>query len=102
MTDQGATVVAISDPDLAGFRADHGIPSEAATCHSALVEGYVIQGHVPAQAVERLITDEPDAVGIVVLGMPADSPGMGGDPVAWANQEVLLIGHDGSMTPFDF
>lgn len=54
------------------------------------------------EAIERMLTDRPDAVGIIVDGMPPDSPGMGGDPSTWAAQDVLLIGSDGSLVPFEF
>ncbi|MCP4223381.1 MAG: hypothetical protein GY773_08580, partial [Actinomycetia bacterium] len=79
------------DPQLADFKAEKGIPEEAASCHTALVDGYVIEGHVPAGAIVRLLSDRPDAIGIAVAGMPADSPGMGGDPVTWEAQAVQLI-----------
>jgi hypothetical protein len=62
----------------------------------------VVEGHVPVQAIERLLSDRPDALGIVVPGMPADSPGMGGDPSTWASQEVWLISGDGDLMPFDY
>jgi hypothetical protein len=61
-----------------------------------------VQGHVPVEAIDRMLTDRPDAIGIVVPGMPADSPGMGGDPDTWASQDVFLIERDGTLTPFDF
>lgn len=102
MSDHGATVVATAESDLDSLRASLGVPVEAAACHSALVDGFVVQGHVPVEAIARLLADRPDAVGIAVPGMPADSPGMGGAPETWTDQDVFLIGHDGSLTPFDF
>ena len=54
------------------------------------------------EAIARLLDDRPDAVGITVPGMPADSPGMGGDPATWAALDVFLIGHNGQLTKFDF
>jgi hypothetical protein len=102
MTDHGATVVAISDPNLTETKTVLGVPIEATSCHSALIDGYVIEGHVPVEAIDRLLTDQPDAVGIAVPSMPSDSPGMGGDPETWADLDVLLIGNDGSLTPFEY
>lgn len=102
LTDHGAAVVAIAEPDLDGIRVELGVPEEAAACHSALVDGYVVQGHAPVEAIARLLADHPDAVGIAVPGMPVGSPGMGGDPQTWSEQEVLLMGPDGVLTPFDF
>ena len=79
-----------------------GVPVEASACHSALANGYVIQGHAPVEAIARLLADRPDALGIAVPGMPVGSPGMGGDQSTWSDQDVLLIGSDGAVTPFDF
>jgi hypothetical protein len=79
-----------------------GIPQEAWSCHTALVDGYVVEGHVPAEAILRLLDERPDAVGLALPGMPADSPGMGGTPETWATQPVVLIDHDGGLTPFDY
>ncbi len=102
MEDHGATVVALPEPQLAELRATLGVPEQAVSCHTALVEGYVVEGHVPAEAVARLLADRPDVVGLAVPGMPAEAPGMGGDPADWASLDAFLIGHDGSLSPFDF
>jgi len=64
--------------DLAAVRARYGVPREAAACHTAVVGGYVVEGHVPADAIRRLLQDRPDVVGIAVPGMPSGSPGMDG------------------------
>lgn len=78
-------------------------PVEVASCHTAEVDGYLIEGHVPAEAIERLRAERPDAaVGLALPGMPADSPGMGGDEICWAAQPVVLIGTDGSLTPWAY
>jgi hypothetical protein len=55
-----------------------GVPAELASCHTAEIGGYIIEGHVPAQAITRLIADKPDALGLAVPGMPIGSPGMEG------------------------
>ncbi len=102
MEDHGATVVARPEPRLAELRAALGVPGPALSCHTAVVEGYVVEGHVPAGAVARLLADRPDAVGLAVPGMPGEAPGMGGDPVDWASVDTFLIGHDGTLSPFDF
>jgi hypothetical protein len=57
-------------------KAEHRVPSEAASCHTAVVDGYVVEGHVPADAVQRLLRERPDVLGIAVPGMPIGSPGM--------------------------
>ena len=55
-----------------------GVPQELSSCHTAEIEGYVIEGHVPAEVIARLLTEKPDIVGLAVPGMPQGSPGMDG------------------------
>jgi hypothetical protein len=52
------------------------VPEEFQACHTAIVNGYVIEGHVPVEEIERLLSEKPDVIGIAVAGMPAGSPGM--------------------------
>lgn len=98
----GATVEMTDDPDRASFREANGIADDAASCHTAEVDGYLIEGHVPVEAIERLLAERPDAVGLALPGMPEDSPGMGGDHNSWATQPVVLMGADGSLTAWDY
>ncbi|WP_341702043.1 DUF411 domain-containing protein [Ferrovibrio sp.] len=56
-----------------------GIPSHLEGCHTMLIDGYVVDGHVPANIVRKLLRDRPDIAGITLPGMPAGSPGMGGE-----------------------
>jgi hypothetical protein len=84
---------------LADVKAAMGIRPELASCHTAQVEGYVIEGHVPATDVRRLLTERPDALGLTVPGMPFGSPGMGPEDQREA-YDVLLIARDGSTTVF--
>jgi hypothetical protein len=67
-----------------------------------VVEGYVVEGHVPASAIRTLINTRPPVVGIAVPGMPIDAPGMGGTPESWDSQPVLVINQNGSLTAFDY
>ena len=70
-----------------------GVPEDLQSCHTASLEGYVIEGHVPAREIERLLSERPEARGLAVPGMPVGSPGMeGGTPERF---EVMLIGTDG-------
>jgi hypothetical protein len=62
--------------ELARVKSELGVPSELESCHTAEVEGYVVEGHVPADVIARLLTERPDVRGIAVPGMPAGSPGM--------------------------
>ena len=62
--------------------------------------GYAVEGHVPVQAIERLLAERPDVAGLTLPGMPGDSPGMGGDESTWSTQDVFVIGRDGSLISF--
>jgi hypothetical protein len=98
----GAAVELTADPNLAAFKAEHGVPPAASACHTALLEDYVIEGHVPAGAILRLLEDRPDAVGLALPGMPLDSAGMAGNPATWESQPVALITTGGALVPFDY
>ncbi len=84
------------------YRAASGITDDSASCHTAEIEGYLIERHVPAEAIQRRLTERPDAIGLSLPNMPADSPGMGGDPTTWATQPVKLIAVDGSQTDWTY
>ncbi len=62
--------------DLAPIKAKAGVPGEMESCHTAMIDGYVVEGHVPADDIKRLLVERPDAQGIAVPGMPIGSPGM--------------------------
>jgi len=64
------------DPDLGAFKSAHGVPSDLASCHTAIVGDYVVEGHVPLADVVRLLDERPAIAGIAVGGMPMGSPGM--------------------------
>ncbi|QDI74396.1 MULTISPECIES: DUF411 domain-containing protein [Leisingera] len=80
---------------LVRFKLDNGVPQRMVSCHTGLTEGYVIEGHVPAADIRRLLAERPDAVGLAVPGMPLGSPGM--DQGSWREAyDVFLINNDGS------
>jgi hypothetical protein len=62
--------------DTGAVRRRHGIPDELGSCHTGLIEGYAIEGHVPARDIRRLLKERPKAKGLAVPGMPIGSPGM--------------------------
>ncbi len=64
--------------DVDPVKALYGVPPALASCHTAVVDGYVVEGHVPANVVRRLLAERPEARGLAVPGMPAGSPGMEG------------------------
>ena len=90
-------VVAVDDP--AAVRKRFGLPERFGSCHTGVVNGYVVEGHVPAPEVKRLVALKPKAIGIAVPGMPLGSPGMEyGDHTA--PYDVFLIGKSGQQTVF--
>jgi hypothetical protein len=68
----------VSELQLDAINAKQGVPPQFRECHIALVEGYVIEGHVPVDAIRRLLKEKPPVVGLAVRGMPIGSPGMEG------------------------
>ena len=91
----GFTAEVVESPDLNRVKARLGVPQDLASCHTAEVAGYVIEGHVPADAIKRLLAQKPRARGLAVPGMPIGSPGMevdGADPDSY---EVVLFGPGG-------
>lgn len=78
------------------------IPAKFGSCHTAKVAGYVIEGHVPAQDIQRLLTENPEAIGLAVPGMPVGSPGMDGTAYGGRRDpyDVLLIQADGEARVF--
>ncbi len=79
-----------------------GMPQKFASCHTALVQGYVIEGHVPAADIVRLLKERPQALGLAVPGMPLGSPGMDGAAYGGRRDpdQVLLVQKDGSSVVF--
>lgn len=84
---------------LSALKATLGLRPEQTSCHTAQVAGYVIEGHVPAEDVKRLLATRPDAIGLAVPGMPWGSPGMGPESEREA-YDVLLVARDGSASVF--
>lgn len=84
--------------DLDPVRAEHGVTDELMSCHTAVVDGYVVEGHVPAADVRRLLEERPDAKGLTAPGMPGGSPGMESAPKE--PYAVLLFDADGDTQVF--
>ena len=84
---------------LAEFKIESGIPKNMMSCHTAKVEGYFIEGHVPVSDLRRLIAERPDALGLAVPAMPYGSPGMGPEEEREA-YDVFIVRTDGSTEVF--
>ena len=76
----GLNVKATDVPSVLGLKQRSGVPRRLASCHTAIVDGYVVEGHVPAADVKRMLAERPNIVGLAVPGMPPGSPGMEGPP----------------------
>ena len=85
---------------LVRFKLDKGVPQRMVSCHTALVGDFVVEGHVPADDIRRLMEERPDAVGLAVPGMPLGSPGMDQGKRREA-YDVFLIRNDGSTDIFN-
>ena len=84
--------------DVPANREKLGMPEKLGSCHTATVNGYVIEGHVPASDIQRLLKEKPKALGLAVPSMPAGSPGM--DSANPVNYDTLLVERDGSTSIF--
>jgi hypothetical protein len=82
-------------PDVTPIKRRYGVPERLEGCHTALVEGYVVEGHVPADLIDRLLRERPRAVGLAVPGMPAGSPGMESSGQASEPYQVLIFDRSG-------
>lgn len=76
LRENGFQVTTIDVDDLSRVKARYGTSGALESCHTALVDGYVIEGHVPADVIRRLLEERPDVRGLAVPGMPVGSPGM--------------------------
>ncbi len=91
--------VQVTDIDnLDPIKTANGVPLKLASCHTARLGGYVVEGHVPASDVKRLLKDKPDILGLTAPGMPAGSPGM--DVPGSPPYEVLALDKDGKTTVY--
>lgn len=95
----GFEVVTNDVKDTAAFRQKLGLPEKFGACHTASLAGYVLEGHVPAREIRRLLREKPTAIGLVVPGMPVGSPGMemGSNRDAY---DVLLVSANGSSSVY--
>ncbi len=85
-------------PDTTPFRTKYGVPAAMASCHTAIVAGYAVEGHVPAADIQRMLKEKPKAGGLAVPGMVAGSPGMEGPtPQPYS---VLMFTADGKSSVY--
>ncbi|MEM1042611.1 MAG: DUF411 domain-containing protein [Bacteroidota bacterium] len=101
MVESGFEVETIEVSSTADTRARLGVPDELASCHTAIVGDYVVEGHVPAGDVRRLLAERPpEAIGIAVPGMPIGSPGMEVEGRPAQRYQVMMFTRDGRAAVF--
>ncbi|WP_126446354.1 DUF411 domain-containing protein [Sulfuricystis multivorans] len=86
--------------DVTPYKKKFGIPYGYGSCHTARVGDYVIEGHVPAEQVKRLLASHAQVRGLIVPGMPATSPGMEGQSDRKDHYDVLLLGSEGGLSRY--
>lgn len=94
----GFAVDARNVTDIMTVKHDSGVPVSMSSCHTSIIDGYVVEGHVPAEQVMRLLAERPDIAGIAAPGMPIGSPGMEGRNAQ--PYEVLSFTHSGESAVF--
>jgi hypothetical protein len=101
MRSHGFEVKSMDVEDITSVKTANGVPPEAASCHTALVGGYVLEGHVPADSVKRLLREKPKVAGLAVPGMPVGSPGMEVPGGQVEHFDVVSFARGGATTVFD-
>jgi hypothetical protein len=94
----GFTVQATNVADVNQYKLEYGVPVQLASCHTAIVEGYIVEGHVPADDVIKMLREKPAIKGIAVPGMPLGSPGM--ESLTPERYETIAFDADGNTTVF--
>lgn len=97
MADHGFTVRSMPTDDMAAMKHQLGMPKDTWSCHTAVIDGYAIEGHVPVEAIEDLLVQRPAIDGIALPGMPPGSPGMPGNKAA---PFAVLAVADGATSEF--
>lgn len=94
LRDAGFEVAVHEVDDTGAVKAELGLPDDLRSCHTTVVDGYVIEGHVPADDIERLLAERPDVSGIGLAGMPQGAPGMPGELAGPLDVRAFADGED--------
>ena len=98
LEESGFDVRAIDTHETAKMKMRYGVPGDLSSCHTALVDGYVVEGHVPAEEIKKMLAEDPEIAGLAVPGMPMGSPGMEGSRTDPYN--VIAFTKDGQRSVF--
>ena len=100
LREKGFKVDARDVTDLNAVKRKHGVPTALESCHTGLVDGYVIEGHVPADVIDQLLRERPKVVGLAVPGMPLGSPGMESPGAKAERYDVIAFDTRGATRVF--
>jgi hypothetical protein len=100
LQENGFDVETVEVDGLAQVKAEHGVPQALEGCHTAVADGYVIEGHVPADVVRKLLKERPEIAGVAVPGMPIGSPGMEVPGRTPERYDVVAFAKDGKTTVY--
>ncbi|MDX1435159.1 MAG: DUF411 domain-containing protein [Anaerolineales bacterium] len=100
MADNGYSFRVENVDNLAAIKAEYNVPADLQSCHTAIVDGYIIEGHVPVEDMEKLLAEKPDITGLAVAGMPIGSPGMETEGVAAEPFDVIAFDDRGNTYIF--
>jgi len=100
LTENGFAVTVEEDTDMAALKAKLGVPDDLGSCHTGVIAGYAIEGHVPAEDIKRLLAQKPSAIGLAVPAMPINSPGMEVPGEPDEPYTVWLFNKDGTRSAF--
>ena len=93
---EGFTVTEKLSNDMDSVKTEYGVPAALASCHTAMVDGYIIEGHVPADDIKRLLKERPAVTGLTAPGMPMQSPGMQPSGLPPKGYDVLSFDKQGN------
>lgn len=100
MEREGFRVEARDVADLRAVKDSLGVPTDLASCHTSMIDGYVVEGHVPAEPIRRMLDERPEARGLAVPGMPIGSPGMEQGDVRQP-YDVLVVDNSGEAAVYE-
>ena len=98
LKDENVNTKVVDVEDLGVVKQEHGVPEDLQSCHTSMIGGYFVEGHIPLEVIEKLLAEKPMIKGIALPGMPSGSPGMPGPKSGqWT---IFAVGNDGAVSEF--
>ena len=98
LEENGFEVKPVDTNEVSMMKAKYGVPGDLISCHTGLVNGYVVEGHVPAEEIKKMLKEKPEIAGLAVPGMPMGSPGMEGGRVD--HYDIVAFQKDGKRSVY--